>query len=284
MGLNDLPKEFRGKGLRLPVAQKRRRLVAMAKADTKTGKTRLLYTMPRPMLQISFDLNSEGQEDAVVESGEEGVFIYEVRFEEEVDGPKELAVFKQIRQFVYDAVETKYFRSIGIDTGDALWTLCQRGFFGKAGFGAGGNQFNYGVPNGAMEKIFKTVRESHDVNFLVVQRVKDEYEEVINPENNKKTSKATGRKVMMGWKQTPFEVNAVIELDKDRDYVCDKPKCKGPKGCILPDKHSLNRYSSTVVDSQYGAEGSVLRGEDITFANIAMSIYPVTQDNPELWQ
>jgi hypothetical protein len=282
MALNDLPKQFRSLGIRMPVIQKRRRLVLEVDADTKVGKTRLIFTMPKPLLFINIDLNSEGQEGEIVESGDSGVYIFDVKIPDEVDGPHDLELFKKCRKMVYDAVETKFFRSVAIDTGDALWDLCQRGFFGKTGFGAGGMQSNYSVPNGAMARIFKTVRESHDVNFMVTQRVKEERESFIN-EKGKKDSRTTGRLIASGWKHTKYEVHAVVKLDKDASYECDKPACQGKAGCTAPQKHDPNRYSATITDSQFGGERTVLRGKDITFKNIALSVHPITEETPEVW-
>lgn len=264
----------------MPVAQKRRRLVLGVEADTKSGKTRLLFTSPKPLLLLNLDMNSEGQEDEAIEEAEEGIFIYNVAMPDLIDKDKDKEQFIKCRQMVFDAIATGFFRTVATDTGDALWELCRRGYIGGIDFGSAKNQADYAVPNGAMRRIFRAVRAQNEVSYITTQRLMDERETL----NGKKTINLTGNQVMAGWKSTRYETHCLVRLAKELDYTCDKSTCQGRKGCIDPAKHQQNRYSCTITESQFAGEGTVLRGADITFQRIALAVHPKTQESPEVWE
>lgn len=282
MNLNGLPKQFHGLGIRMPQEQKRRRLVLAVEADTKTGKTRLLFTAPKPLLLLNLDRNSEGQEDEAIHEAEEGIYIYDVAMPDIIEQEKDKAQFVKCRKMVFDALETNYFRTVACDTGEALWELCRRGYIGGIDFGSAKNQADYAIPNGAMRRIFRAVRAQNDVSYITTQRLVDERETL----NGKRTMNLTGNQTMAGWKSTRYETHCLVRLAKETDYVCDKPSCIGKKsrGCINPQLHQQNRYTCTITESQFSGEGTVLRGADITFQRIALAVHPKTIDSPEVWE
>lgn len=280
MGLNGLPKQFQHLGLRMPATPKHRRLVLCTEGYWGTGKSNLIFdTCPKPLLQINLDMGTEGIEERYI--GED-IYIYDVYMPGKINQELDLKQFFKIRQMIFDGFDTEYFRTIAVDTGDAMWELCRRGFLGTVDFGDV-NQSQYAEANGAMRRIYKAAKEQKRVNFIVTHRLTDERKDSVSAKTGKKSSVLTGNDIMAGWKWTKYEAQCFIRLEKVTGFVCDKPACH--KHCQDPDEHRLNRFTATITKctANERCEGEVLRGREITLANIGVLVFPKTFDTPEVW-
>lgn len=274
-----LPKELNEYNLVRPSVPKFRRLVAAIEADEKAGKSRLGFSMPKPLLYVNLDQNAEGLEEKY--EGED-VFIYNVDMPEEVEEKADFATFKKMQKLVLTSITKQYFRSIYIDTWDQVWELARRGYLGKEGMKFGGvSQSDYTAPNGAMRKIIRAAKNSKFVNLGLACRTTDERKESIS-QSGKKVSAVTGNRVMTGWKPTRFEAQVIVRLEKDKAWVCEI--CG--KRCAKPKTHRLQRFTATITDctANERAEGEVLVGLDINWANIGMAVFPNTAETPEVWE
>lgn len=277
-----IPAELKAYGLVTPQTPKRRRLVLSVEADEGCGKSRLgLYTAPRPLLVVNLDKNIEGLEENVAN---DEVLIYNVDMPEDVDEDADFKQWKDVQKLILTCIHKHYFRSIFIDTWDAMWELCRRGYLGKDGLKFGGDsQTSYTEPNAAMRKIIRAAKQDKSVNLILAIRTTDERKDGISA-SGKKTSIVTGKRVASGWKHTRFEAQCHVRLEKDKDWRCERSACK--KGCVDPDVHRLDRFTCTIMKctANERVEGEVLVGTDITFANLGMMVFPKTQDTPEVWE
>lgn len=273
----EIPKELKGLGLRSPVKPKRRRLVMTTEGDWASGKSDfVMRTAPRPLLKINIDKNLEGIEERYVE---DDILIYDVEMPEKIDMKKDIEQFYKVRRMVITSLEKGLFRTISIDTGDALWELDRRGFIGALDFGAA-EQKDYTEANGAMRKIYRAAKENRTVNLIVSHRLTEERVDEFNKETGKKKSRVTGNRTMAGWKHTKFESQCHVRFDKVSSYECGCKVCRDPAKC------RLKRFMATIVKctANEAAEGVVFRGRDITFANIGTTVFPSTEDTPEVWE
>jgi len=276
----NIPKELAQFGLRSPKAPPHRRMILGIEADTGSGKSRfVLETAPKPLLHINLDDNIE-----VMEERYEGqdILICDVPMPKLIDKKKDLETFRRVEGLITVCLRKKFFRTVSIDTGDALWELCRRGHIGSIDFG-GGKQQDFTEPNGDMRGIYRAAKAQKAVSLIVSHRLTDERKEAFS-KSGAKTSIQTGRRIMSGWKGTPYEMQVHVRLEKLKDWECERDSCR--KGCTKPDLHRLDRFTCTIIKctANERAEGEVLTGRDITFANIGMLVFPATQDTPEVWE
>lgn len=256
------PIELKGYDLRAPRPPVVRRLILSSEGDTGTGKSDFaLRTAPRPLLHINLDHNIEPIEERYTEGD---ILIYDVKMPVDIDKERDLEQFKSLRKLILTSIEKKLFRTISIDTGDALYELCRRGFLGALGFGEA-KQSDFDVVNANMRKFYRSAKDAR-INLYVAHKRKDEYKDSINPQTGKKTAFRTGQKRMDGWKDTQYEAQCHVIFEKDPKWSADEDE---------GDPDPYGKFTMTVLKctANTDLEGTVFRGREISYQNLGTQVF-----------
>lgn len=256
----EIPTQLKSFGLVSPSRQTRRRLVVTSEGDPGTGKSDFaLRTAPRPILHIDLDNNIEGIEERYAD--DDGVLIKRVKMPVMINKEHDLEQFKEIRSLVLKSIEIDAFRTISMDTGDALYELCRRGFLGVLGFGEA-KQSDFDVVNANMRRFFRASKEQR-VNFYMPHRRTDAYREIVMA-SGKKTGVKSGERKRQGWKDAEYEAQVHLIFEKEhktKEELDLDPLCK---------------FKCTIAKctANTNVEGMELIGEEITWPLLGTTVFP----------
>lgn len=231
----------------------RRQLSILGYGEAKFGKTHLALTMPGPIGYIDMDLGTRG----VIEkfAGEKEIWRASIDMPmiiaksakddlKSTYGPKWAEFGKAFHYFVKNA------RSIVVDTWTEAYQLAQLATFGSL---SQNNKFGYGAIYAEL-KGFLNAADRAGTNVFLIQRTKDEY----------KNDAKTGKRVPAGYKDTQFDVDVVLRMDRekegDKDFFVEVMAC---------------RQNSALL-------GEVIGEPMNTFPIIASMVYD--QTTPEEWE
>lgn len=257
-----IPNEFYIKhGLQPPKIPKKRRLILVGCGEKATGKTDFcLRTMPKPLLHIDLDKNTEGLEDRYI--GQEIAFKH-VDIPILLNEDKDFKILMGIKDVIVDSMDKGYFRSYCIDTGDKLYELARRGYLGSLDFGDV-PQAKYAGVNSFMFKIFNKAKECR-VNLAMQHHMKDERKDGLSAQG-KKTSVPTGKRIMSGWRRVMEPAQIVCRFFKD------------------PKESGVERYGMEIMECNANSEleGQVLIGDEIDFLRLGKMVFaPHAQSDAE---
>lgn len=248
-----LPKEFNKFDLEEPSVPDNPRGILTVEGLQKTGKTNLLKSVPKPVLYINYDDGSQGVIEGMPKDNTEGVHIKRLKLEEKENQQYYVDTFLEVKNLIFAAVQSSYFRSTFIDTGKDYYAHMRLAEFGKLDKVP---PMRYGPINRSMKRLFAWHRDNCK-NLIIVHRIGDEHKSVVG-ENGKEISIPTGNKIMDGWKQTRFETDIHLKLWKSDEYS------------------GIERFRAMVTDCRTNTEleGIELSGSEINFANIVELAYP----------
>jgi len=242
-------KEF---GLEAPSHPVQRRLVLVGYGEKATGKTDFcLRTMPRPLLHINLDKNTEGLEERYMDAD---ITFKHVHVPVKLHKDTDYRVLMQIHDLVLQSMEAKYFRSYAIDTGDKFYELARRGVLGTLDFGEA-KQSDYAEINNLMFQLFNKAKDSR-ANFAMLHHCTNERKSYVNA-SGKRASMETGNRVMSGWKKVKEPAQCVVKFYKD------------------PKEVGIERYKMLIEEcnARPEIEGEILTGDEIDFLRLGKAVF-----------
>jgi hypothetical protein len=186
-----------------------KRLVIMAYGPEKCGKTHFALTGPGPIFIFNFDDGLEVMVNKFIKAGKDAKEIlekrYSVRIGNESDGSRAMRELEEFRKdYIYALANAK---TVIIDTGTHLWDLARGAHFDGS---KNATQLQYTRPNAEMRWVMAKAREQKTCNVVFIERAGKEY--VTDSEGK---SNPSGKLEPKGWKDAPFEAQAVVYCNRD---------------------------------------------------------------------
>jgi hypothetical protein len=207
--------------------------------DTKSGKTRLIFTMPEPIAIVNFDRSLQ---DILPEFPDKDFVVMD--FSERYAGAEDAnqaqakMLEKEFAAGLRGLFEHRHVKSIAVDKGTTLWEVVRVAEWGRIS----NIKAHHYVPVNARMRAYMSWYIAHNKNFMVTHDAKEEW---VN-------EKPTGRMLVDGFKYTSslMQVNVIMsrEKDGDRDFVLEVTGC-GTNADLV---------------------GWEFKGEDIDFKKIAL--------------
>lgn len=247
-----VPKSLEKYGLEAPEDNvEGKHLVMTCEGETGVGKSDFfIRSAPDPLLVINLDRNLKGM---IEKYADRDILVKHIRmpkFDKKQKGPEQQArdmdLLQEILDLYMDALECGDFKSIMIDTGDALYELARRGILG-GGLEFGDAKRTDFAPVNAFMKAFFDEAKSNPVNFLMTLHMKDEY----------KGANSTGNRTRSGWKGSIQCSQCHVALSKDMSE----------SGL---DKFLLHVVKCTI---NTDVEGQTLQGKEISFKMLQDLVY-----------
>lgn len=185
-----------------------RRLTIVPWGSEGVGKTRFLFSCPRPLFLVNLDRPL--QLDTLAREGFDldGVYVLDLDPEWEPS-----TVCEAIASFTRDAARNRA-GTFGVDNGKRLWDIHQLAYK-DANSKRGAMAF--GEPNAKMHDLYQTLLTPKaglpsSLNVVVSHPATDEWRTVVNEETGRETGQRTGKFVPDQWKHTPFYADVVLWL------------------------------------------------------------------------
>lgn len=214
-----------------PVKQ---RIIAASFGKPGTGKTTFWLGAPAPIVIFSLDMGLEG----VVEAFQDEKEIYVSEYDwsgvdkDDVDALQTQAI--ELRDKFIDDFEhaVQNARTVLIDKETDMWEL-----FRYAEFGApNDNPRNYPALNQRMRRLIN-MPKALDLNFGVVQGMKDEWVSQINKKTGAKGAVGSGNQIRAGFSEIEGLVHINIEhVREDGEFRMRIGKARGPGGHDIQDQ------------------------------------------------
>lgn len=230
-------------------AVRKAKLSMDARGRTKSGKSRLMLTMPEPIGILNFDrsletlLSEEGFKNKDVVVKDLTKFIRPGEKLTRSEAQKAEAEFAEAYRALLSHPKIK---SVGVDKGTTLWEIMRFAEFGQASAKA-----HHYVPVNLRMRGYLMMPEDHNKNVIFLHDLKEEWA----------GEKPTGRWVADGFKYASSLVQENVDLyrDDDGDFVL--------------------KLQGSALDGT--AVGTEWYGEDIDFVKIAAQI---TDTLPSEWR
>lgn len=183
-------------------------IVFVVEAEPKSGKTHWACTCPEPIFLLSLDLGAkpivEKFPDKKIVVKEMPMPLFDSLSATDLGFDK---FWREVKQAVYEAVDSGEYKTIVIDTGTALWEIIRYGYNEEEGkaVGASSKARSYGEPNARMYGII-TKCQLAGVNLVLLHYITDVYE----------NDQATGKKKLDGWRRTEGLADVVLVNRKER--------------------------------------------------------------------
>lgn len=257
----EIPKELRRFNLERPAPPKNRRLVCTGEGPPKSGKSRFFYeTFPEPRLAIDLDLSS----DSVIEDHieDEATLIKRVFIPAKHDKSHDREICDELVE-LYEAVAAKgQFRSVMIDEGLALYTLCRRAFLDGLDFGDASQQ-DYTPINSRMSRFF-TLAKQNRFNLYIPHRQTKERVQVKSSRTGKWGSQETGDWKYAGWKNALYDSQCHLVFGKETSTT---------------GKRTVTEFTATIKTCvRAKVEGKVLRDEAISLPIVGSLVFPQSEE------
>jgi hypothetical protein len=223
------------------------RIIAALYGEDGSGKTHFALTAPGPIVVQSIDNGLEGV--AMEEYGKKEIFPIEYEWDpttepgEDEDKAKdrlqELAI--ELREKIREDFDyaCKHARTVVWDKETGIWEVYRYAQFG----GPNDAPRNYPKLNQTYMKCFNIAKRS-DVNFLLLQGMKDEWKTISKADNNgaiKEKGASTGNRIRSGFGDLKDVVHVNIHMQrKAGDFLFHVGKSRGPGGKDVQDQTFTN--------------------------------------------
>lgn len=218
----------------------------------KTGKTKLMASMPAPLCIHNFNFGLKGVIDSELKAGKE-IYVedYEIVLSNKLPGTSfnEMgdAAKRAWDRFARAFLESlRQMRSVGVDMGGEAWDTIRLARLGKL---TQVLPVQYTAVNAEFRQLIQeAIRSKANVMFL--HKLKPEY----------KDDKKTDRFERSGFGDIGFDMEAIVRTT--RDYS----------------KAGVDQFAGKIEEcrANFEASGRVFTGRDLSFASIATAIYPET--------
>ncbi len=203
------------------------RIIAASFGEVGTLKTSFWLGAPGPIVILSFDKGLEG----VVEPFQEEKDIYVKEYAwtpSPTNTPDQDAAIEMRDTFIEDFEHAVlHARTVIIDKETELWDLVKYADFGAP---REGTPKDWDVPKGRMRSILN-LPKAHDVNFGVIQGMRNEWVSQVNPKTGKKGITQSGNRIRAG----SDDVDAIMFINiehvfEEGEFKLKVGKARGPGG------------------------------------------------------
>lgn len=229
----------------------RRRLIVSIEGEEKTGKNHFAFGAPGPIGFHSFDYGDEGVIEKFLKSGKK---IHKAEYRMAVPPGSSTQDTSNAATPIWNAFRSNYsiglakYRTTIVDTATDSYELIRMSYFGKL---AQVMPHHYAPVNAEFKDLFRQAF-SGDGNLILLHRVKEEWVNRVD-KNGKEVGTKTGRMLLAGYKDTPYETQVHLRAFKDGDgFHMEVVTC---------------RQNPEI-------EGMVLDGEMNSFAGLGTLVYP----------
>lgn len=223
-----------------------RRMIVSTQARDKAGKTHFGFTQPGPIAFINMDRGWEGVLEKFIAAGKTIIrkdFIIDptARMNEN----KWDALWYELRASYYLAVSSGRFRSVFVDTGNAMWEAQRMEAFGKL---TQVPPLKYQEVNAQFEALISTAY-NYPVNVVIAHRMKQVYE-----------NDAAGRGQKTGaWEATGYkDMRYVVQVNVEQAWL---------------DEENVPAMRIDTCRQQQRLRGAVLKGEMCNFPTLGMMVH-----------
>lgn len=240
------------------------RMIMSIEGETKQGKNHFSFTAPGRIGFHSFDHGDEGMIEKFLK-GQRGlrrVDIDKAEYRVNVPPDADVQTTSKACDPIWQAFRTNYqiglgkYRTTVVDTGTDVYELVRMAYFGKL---QQVMPHHYAPVNTEMKELFRSAYSS-DSNVIFIHRVKDEYENK-KGKDGKETSFKTGRRIMAGYRETPYETQVHLRCFRDAE---------GFKAEIITCRQNPD------------IEGMELTGDMCSFPALGQLVYPDSTEKD--WQ
>jgi len=241
----------------------KRRAILSLKGPPKSGKTYWGLAAPGPIAHFDSDWASESAREKF--AAEKEIYRYEIKTAREIEitnsGPNIEAEeeYNKFREAYYACLRDPGIRTVFGDTGTEIWELLRLAFFGRL---TQVPPMKYAPANEEYRKLIRAAYDT-DKNLILTHRVKDEYV----GDMGSGTSVRTGKKILSGFADTPYLVQANLTTYWDRETR--------EFGVFVEDCG----YNMAIAGEQF--QGEVEGISMCSFSYLASSMFPNT--TPEDW-
>lgn len=232
------------------------RIIAASFGENGTGKTSFWLGAPGPIIIFSIDQGLEG----VVEKYQDAKDIYVKQIEwaptEKLVQEDAIALRDSFEADFEHALQDTDARTILIDKESDLWELYRYAEFGEPKDAP----LNYPALNQRYRRLVN-LPKAYDVNFGLIQGMKDAWVPKVNPKTGAQGAAASGDRKRWGFKELQDLVHINIEHTRqDGEFAISVGKSRGPGSASVQDKTFL----------------------DFAFADFAQLVFPDSSE--EDWQ
>lgn len=229
----------------------RRRLIISIEGEEKTGKNHFAFGCPGPIYFHSFDYGDEGVIEKFLATGKE---INKAEYRLSVPPGTSTQATSEAATPVWNGFKSNYAIGLAkggttiVDTGTDAYELIRMSYFGKL---AQVMPHHYAPVNAEFKDIFRQAFSSAG-NLVLLHRVKEEWINKLN-KDGKEVGLKTGRLLLAGYKDTPYETQVHLRAFKDSEG-----------------------FKLEVVECRQNPEiaGMVLDGAMNSFAGLGTMVYP----------
>ncbi len=229
----------------------KRRIIMSVEAKEKSGKSNFALTAPSPHAYFDFDTGLEGVIEKFIPEKEVYVGEYRRDKSELLTQAAWETMWKKFKGEYVQSLKVPAIRTVTLDTGTEMWELLRMAKFGKL-TQVMPNQ--YGPVNDEFREMVR-VAYSSDKNVILLHKMKEEY---VTDKAKPSIANRTGRYIRAGFNDVPYLVQMNLSLYKtpEEGFCCTILDC---------------RQNPTI-------EGLTLYNADITFQQIAVLVFPDTEE------
>jgi hypothetical protein len=260
------------------------RLAVSLEAMDKCGKSHwALHTSPDPIAHVVINDNILVYQKAVAAG--KRIHLMELKYPEPNPAVKAAADIDQkehqawilewvrFKKGMAAVIADKTIRTVVWDTATELWHLAELAHFGKLSGNARIDKRTL-LNNDYSAQFWNLYKQRPDLNIILIHRHKKQYVPLVDAggkvmtddKGNAKTE-WNGKYERSGYNMTGFNVDMTLQCGWD-----------GNKRSFYTriDSAQATRFGSNLT-------GVTWYGEDSGFANLAMEVFPETQETPEYW-
>jgi hypothetical protein len=214
----------------------RHRLVAVSSGEVGTGKTTFWLGAPAPIVIQTMDQGLEGVVEEFASDKEIYVANYDMGIEPGAEYTHEMAVAARDKFIVDFETALPIARTIVWDRESDVWPLfCFAEWGTPDAFGAAAAK-DWDFLKGKIRRLIAMAKAS-DINFGIIQGMRNEWKQTVNPKNGNKTALPTGRRIPSGMDDIDALVHLTIHHEReDGELTLTVGKSRGPGGHAVQDQ------------------------------------------------
>ncbi len=231
------------------------RIVAQSIGEVGSGKTSFWLGAPGPILIQSCDQGLEGVVEPYTATKEIYVSEYDLVGEVGGDGFTHALAVEARDKFVEDfehAIGSGAFRTIVWDRESDMWNLFFYAEFGTDDAFAAAPPKDWDKLKGKIRRMIAMAKAT-DINFGIIEGMRNEWANKINPKTGAKGAAQTGARIPAGMDDIDALVHVTLTHTRQgKDFGLTVGKSRGPGGHDIQDQEFTN----------------------ITFTELAMMVFP----------
>jgi hypothetical protein len=203
------------------------RIIANSVGEVGTLKTSFWLSAPGPIVVLSFDKGTDGVVQEFQETKD--IYLKEYTWNNGISNrPDQQAAIDLVEEFIEDfehAINLPNVRTVFIDKETELWDVVKYAEFGPP---QSGTPKDWDAPKGLMRRMLNAPK-ALDINFGVIQGMRNEWVTQVNPQNGKKGITQSGNRIPAGSDDVDAIMNVNLEhIREDGEFKIRIGKMRGP--------------------------------------------------------